>query len=164
MYFFEPNDYQPVAGILFRELRDKLRQLLPNARIEHIGSSSIPGVISKGDLDIFVGVDAREFEQAISSIETIGFKIKEDTLRTPNLCPFESNSYPIDIGIQLVVTGSEFEFFIQFRELMQQRGDLRDQYNQLKQQATGLDCSSYRQLKSEFIEGLLAQVPEDAED
>ncbi len=57
MKFHEASEYQESNNRLFEVYRAKIISLLPTARIEHIGSSSVPGAISKGDLDIFVGVD-----------------------------------------------------------------------------------------------------------
>lgn len=69
------------------------RQLLafiPKAQIEHIDSSAIPYAVSKGDLDIYVAVDAVDFDSAIVSISSLGFVEKLDTLRTHELCMLES--------------------------------------------------------------------------
>jgi GrpB-like predicted nucleotidyltransferase (UPF0157 family) len=57
MKFYEASEYQECTNRLFEIYRAKIILLLPTARIEHIGSSSVPGAISKGDLDIFVGVE-----------------------------------------------------------------------------------------------------------
>ncbi|CAM3686628.1 hypothetical protein VIAQ111709_07315 [Vibrio aquimaris] len=46
--------------------------MLPDAVIEHIGSSSIPNAISKGDLDILVGINASELEKAVTRLTTLG--------------------------------------------------------------------------------------------
>lgn len=49
---------------------------------EHVGSSSVPGAISKGDLDIYVGVDPQEHASAVLKLIDCGYKVKADTLRT----------------------------------------------------------------------------------
>ncbi len=51
------EEYSSHVEFLFTKLSQELKLILPNARIEHVGSSSIAGSISKGDLDVFVGVD-----------------------------------------------------------------------------------------------------------
>jgi GrpB-like predicted nucleotidyltransferase (UPF0157 family) len=154
--FLEPEAYQPLARELFHQISAMIRQALPGSRIEHIGSSAIEGAVSKGDLDIFVGVE--EFDDAIASIESLGFRIKTESFRNESLCPFESGIYPIPVGIQLVVNRSEFEFFILFRDRMNADANLRSAYNELKRQASGLDEDGYRHTKSEFIESVLRMV------
>ncbi len=156
MKFLEPDLYQPVAAATYGAIADRLRAVLPNATIEHIGSSAIPGVISKGDLDVFVGVDAKDFSEAIGAIERLGFQIKRDTLRTEQLCPFVGANFPLEVGIQLVERGSRFEFFRRFRDQLNRDAVLRGRYNQLKYESTSLDESEYRVRKSAFIENILA--------
>ena len=43
--------------ILFSDEKEKLSVVLPYAEIEHIGATSVPGTITKGDLDINVRVN-----------------------------------------------------------------------------------------------------------
>ncbi|WP_345848835.1 GrpB family protein [Shewanella algae] len=81
-----------------------------SSKVEHIGSSSIPMAISKGDLDIFIGVDAIEFERSIELLKKIGFREVIDTLRTSELCMLESVRGD-NVALQVVVNGSIYEFF-----------------------------------------------------
>jgi GrpB-like predicted nucleotidyltransferase (UPF0157 family) len=155
MKFLPPGIYQPKAWLAYHQIREQILTVLPSARIEHIGSSSVEGIVSKGDLDIFVGVDANSFVHAISVLQALRFTIKENTLRTDALCPFESFEYSLDVGIQLVANGSEFENFLRFRDLLNGNESLRQQYNELKIDATGLEPQQYREIKSRFIESLL---------
>jgi len=154
--FLAPEEYQPLANAVYETVSARLRAALPNATIEHIGSSAIPGTISKGDLDVFVAVSAGDFLAAIESIKRLGFKIKTDTLRTPQLCPFEGRGFPLDVAIQLVERGSRFEFFRRFRDLLKGDSALLERYNRLKQDAAPLDEVAYRALKGIFIEAALA--------
>jgi GrpB-like predicted nucleotidyltransferase (UPF0157 family)/GNAT superfamily N-acetyltransferase len=153
--FLEPEAYQSLAREIFDQLRPLIEQALPAARIEHIGSSSIEGAVSKGDLDIFVGVEPGGFEDAVAAIESLGFRIKTESLRNESLCPFESDAYPLPVGLQLVVNRSEFEFFLRFRDQVNADSDLRSEYNQLKRQASNLSDDEYRRVKSRFIESVL---------
>ena len=54
---------------LFVQLKHDLDQSLKDARIEHIGLSAIVGSISKGDLDVFVGVKVENFEKSLETIK-----------------------------------------------------------------------------------------------
>ena len=164
MEFLEPNAYQTSARKLFDELSSAIRRALPASRIEHIGSSAIDGMLSKGDLDLFVGVEAQEFPVAIAAVESLGFRIKTESFRNESLCPFESAAYPLPVGLQLVANRSEFECFITFRDRLSADENLRSAYNQLKRNASSLSGDEYRQLKSAFIENVLASAsaPEPA--
>ena len=158
MRILESQEYQPKARAVYERIAAAFRTRLPNATIEHIGSSAITGAASKGDLDVFVGVDRCEFEQAVAIIQSLGFMIKTNTLRTPELCPFESSNYAIDVGVQLVERGSRFEFFRKFRDCLNSDPQLRERYNQLKREAAPLGEFEYRERKSAFIERVLAET------
>ena len=152
----EPEEYQPLAREVYGHIALAFRERLPDATIEHIGSSAIAGAVSKGDLDVFVGVDPGDFAEAIAVAQGLGFRIKLDTLRTEQLCPFESSDYPLDVGVQLVERGSRYEFFREFRDRLNGDFSLLKQYNQVKRDAAALGEREYRARKSAFIERVLA--------
>ncbi len=109
MQFYKADEYQASCENLYRKYELEIAALLPDASIEHIGASSIPNAVSKGDLDILVGVSGKELENAVKLLSTLGFNEKSDTLRTPELCMLE-NSSGEDVAFQVVANGSEFEF------------------------------------------------------
>ncbi len=111
MQFYKADEYQASCENLYRKYELEIAALLPDASIEHIGTSSIPNAVSKGDLDILVGVNGKELENAVKLLSTLGFNEKSDTLRTPELCMLE-NSSGEDVAFQVVANGSEFEFFV----------------------------------------------------
>jgi GrpB-like predicted nucleotidyltransferase (UPF0157 family) len=152
----QPEIYQPLADSVYGAIAAQLRSVLPGATVEHVGSSAVPGAISKGDVDVYVGVRSDEFLQAIETLRGLGFRDKTDTLRTDQLCPFAGEGFPMDVGIQLIERGSRFEFFRRFRDLLKGNPELLQRYNQLKRDAALLDETAYRALKSSFIETVLS--------
>ena len=100
------EEYSSHVEDLFTKLSQDLRLVLSEARIEHIGSSSIPGSISKGDLDVFVGVDQINFNDALEEIKRIGFVEKVETFRSNELCMLVTTKYDFDVAVQLVSNGS----------------------------------------------------------
>ena len=65
MKFYPAEQYQAACNELFVRYGRDIKKLIPNARVEHVGASSIPFALSKGDLDIFVGVELGELEDVI---------------------------------------------------------------------------------------------------
>ena len=157
MKFYSAEEYQPQCHALFEHYQSKIQALLPNAHIEHIGASSIPNAISKGDLDIYIAVTQAEFDEAISKLHTLNFQEKSEMLRTNQLCMLESLNHD-DVAFQLIVKGSEFESFIMFRDSLRQSTELVQQYNALKRQSVGLNMQDYRQEKNVFIARVLSQT------
>ena len=130
MQFYKADEYQASCESLYRKYALEIAALLPDASIEHIGSSSIPNAVSKGDLGILVGVNGKELENAVKLLSTLGFNEKSDTLRTPELCMLE-NSSGEDVAFQVVANGSEFEFFVGFRDKLRNSPELVQRYNEL---------------------------------
>lgn len=151
-----PQEYQPRLCALFRCIALEVRGNLPYARVEHIGSSAIPSAISKGDLDIFVGVPPGRFSRSITRLERVGYSEKLDTLRTDSLCMLVTSKYACDVAIQLVANGTYFEMFLEFRDALRQDARLVAEYNAVKRHSEHLDEDEYRSNKAAFIERVLA--------
>lgn len=154
MKFYPAEKYQAACNELFVRYERDIKKLIPNARVEHLGASSIPSAVSKGDLDIFVGVELGEFEDVIERLTTLGFKEKLDTLRALELCMLESTSSD-DVALQVVANGSEFECFLTFRDKLRTNPALVQQYNTLKMGCVGWSQEKYRKKKSAYIEHVL---------
>ena len=134
----------------------QLPAALPLATVEHIGASSIPQAISKGDIDVLVAVAQADFAQALAALVALGYEEKNDTLRTPQLCMLVSPRADIDLAIQLIERGSKFEFFLTFRDALRADPDLVAQYNQIKRCAN--NSADYRLAKSSFIDEVLRRA------
>ena len=157
MKFLEPSEYQEKVATLYKQVKQDVYGLIPYARFEHIGASSISGSVSKGDLDIFVGVEKNKFDITIEKLKVAHFYEKENTLRTDELCMMITDRYNYDVAIQVAVNGSQFEDFIKFRNFMQSRPDLVLELNQLKRDCSGLSSDEYRKIKSKWVERIISQ-------
>jgi GrpB-like predicted nucleotidyltransferase (UPF0157 family) len=129
--------------------------MLPEARIEHVGSTAVPGSLTKGDLDICVIVGGEEFEQA-SRVLAERFEIHQPENWSPTLASFTAPTKDgIDVGVQLVPAGSLDELhFVGWRDRLRADPELRARYDELKRshQAGGMD--DYRAAKERLIRAL----------
>lgn len=114
----QPAVYQALAERVFMEVREQLAGLLPDARVEHVGSSAVPGAVSKGDVDICVAVSAGRLEVALQALTKLGYHEAHATLRTPQLCMLKSSRSDVDLALQLIEAGSRFDFFVSFRDAL----------------------------------------------
>ena len=158
MRLFPPHQYQPEAEELFLTVREEIRAVLGDVRVEHVGSSSICGSISKGDVDMCVIVDAFAHAGAVAALEQAGYKAKPDTLRTAELCMMETARHDVDLALQVVANGSRFEFFVTFRDALRSNPALVAAYNQVKLRHKNSPTAEYREAKAEFIEAVLREV------
>ena len=156
-------DYQPAILALFDRSAAALRALLPDARVEHVGASSIPGASSKGDLDVAVIVAPEAHAQVVARLGEAGFQIKTDTLRTPALCMLIAPgdwSEGHDLALQVIASGSEFEDFLVFRDALRADPALVAAYDEVKHRHAAAGEDAYRTAKARFIESVLAR-PDD---
>jgi GrpB-like predicted nucleotidyltransferase (UPF0157 family) len=64
VHFIKTGEISERVETLFTSDKHKLSSLFPDADIEHIGATSVPGSITKGDLDINVRVEPNDFQRA----------------------------------------------------------------------------------------------------
>ncbi|TXH47774.1 MAG: GrpB family protein [Burkholderiaceae bacterium] len=158
MRLHEPDQYQADVIQRFERLHAGLVQAFGPLRLEHVGSSAVPGAVSKGDLDACLIVPPMLLAGWVSRLEAVGYRVKADTLRTPELCMLEMHG-PHDAGehaVQLIAEGSSFEDFLRFRDLLRADAALVRAYNGVKRDAAHLDDAGYRAAKAHFIEAVLA--------
>jgi GrpB-like predicted nucleotidyltransferase (UPF0157 family) len=137
----------------FAAQRRAIEALLPDAEVEHIGSTAVPGALTKGDLDLLVRVDADRFEQAAAEL---GERYAIHQPENWSDCFASFKQLPEDeigVGVQLVLAGSDDDLsFIGWRERLLSDAQLLEDYNALKRSQTGADPDSYIEAKTEFIE------------
>lgn len=149
--FVDEVEVRGTVLVVFDDLRSTLEKLLPDAGIEHVGSTSTPGAITKGDLDICVLVERSDFGEADRVLaEQFARNIGSD--RTESLSSFVDNSKPVPVGVQLVVRGGREDFFVRWRDLLRRSPQVLKTYNELKRRWHGRSHETYRMEKSTFIE------------
>lgn len=157
MKFFPAHVYQHELKLLFDEYKKQILLLVPNAKVEHIGSSAIPNAYSKGDLDILICIGKTEFEKAIQLLKNLNFREKMNTLRTEDLCMLEASNSEKDVAFQVITEDSLYLNFLTFRDILISSPSLVDQYNQLKIACIGFEEDDYRKVKATFIEKILSK-------
>jgi GrpB-like predicted nucleotidyltransferase (UPF0157 family) len=137
---------------VFGRRRAELEGMLAGALIEHVGSTAVPGSLTKGDLDICVIVAGDEFGRASRALAE-RFEIHQPENWSATLASFTAPSEDgIDVGVQLVPAGSPDErHLVGWRDRLRADPELRGRYDELKRrhQADGMDA--YRAAKERLI-------------
>jgi GrpB-like predicted nucleotidyltransferase (UPF0157 family) len=140
------------VAAVFERRRVELLALLPAARVEHVGSTAVPGSLTKGDLDLCVLVAPEEFEPASRALAA-HLAIHQPENWTATFASFTAPSEDgVDTGVQLIVAGGDEErWFIGWRERLRADPSLRAHYDELKlrHRADGVDA--YRAAKERLI-------------
>jgi uncharacterized protein len=145
------------ASAAFSIVSAELSALLPDAEVEHIGATSIPGAITKGDLDVLVRVNPDRFDAAAGALSA-RYSIHQPENWTPTFASFTAQPREgIPVGIQLVAADSlEDSQFTGLRDLLRSRPDVLEQLNDLKRSFEGGDPDAYWRAKQDLIESILA--------
>jgi GrpB-like predicted nucleotidyltransferase (UPF0157 family) len=153
---------RPVADIsaavetAFRRHRAQISELVPDADVVHVGSTAVPGTLTKGDLDLLVRVAAGDLESAVCALRT-AYAVHQPENWTASFASFvDPKATDPPVGVQVVVRGSDEEpLFEPFIEALTEDFRLVDEYNALKTRLDGADYERYTREKGEFIERVL---------
>jgi GrpB-like predicted nucleotidyltransferase (UPF0157 family) len=142
----DANRAREQAQRLFEAVSKLLIDVLPpTADVQHIGSTAVPGCLTKGDLDVVVRVPIDQFSDS-DAVLASRFARNDGSIRSETFSAFENASSRPHLGIQLVAINGPFDFFHLFVEALQRSPRLVEEYNALK--------SQYNVPTWPFIEGL----------
>jgi GrpB-like predicted nucleotidyltransferase (UPF0157 family) len=124
-----------------------------------VGSTSIPGALTKGDLDLLVRVDAAGFDPAVVGLRRL-YAVHQPENWTPTYASFlDPTAVDPPVGVQLAVRGSADDLlFAPFRQALIYDPALLRAYNDLKLSLDGADYERYTDVKGAFVEQVLARL------
>jgi GrpB-like predicted nucleotidyltransferase (UPF0157 family) len=145
--------FASAAAREFERHRRRIVGRVPDADIHHVGGTSIPDALTKGDLDIQVRVSRTRFAEVAADLRRM-YRPRHVTLWNAEFATFSSPSkdLPEDTAISLVVTGTRFDrngTFVWSR--LAADPDLLARYNALKRKHEGKSWSAYEAEKGEFL-------------
>ncbi|MSP92823.1 MAG: GNAT family N-acetyltransferase [Myxococcales bacterium] len=131
-----------------------LAALLPWADIQHVGATSVPGLSTKGDLDICVRVPAERFAAADLLLARV-FERNVGSGESATFTSFKDDDQDMPLGVQLCVAGGPEDFFVRLRDVLRSDAHAAAGYARLKRRHEGGDMDAYRADKTRWIETLL---------
>ncbi len=148
-------DSDPTWPDRFEAERTRITTALPDVRgIEHIGSTSVPGLPAKPVIDIVVVVD--DIDTAIAPLETAGYVLRvrepgHHMLRTPER----------DVHVHLWADPAETTRHLLFRDWLREDATDRDRYAAVKRELAThewADMNDYADAKSPVITEITARA------
>ncbi|MGB8508973.1 MAG: GrpB family protein [Pyrinomonadaceae bacterium] len=131
-------------------------------RIEHVGSTSVPGLTAKPIIDILVVVaDSADESAYLPRLEAAGYVLR---VREPDWNEHRMFRTPErDVHIHIYSTGCpEIERTLTFRDRLRQNIGDRLRYEQTKRELAARewpDMNAYAHAKTEVIESIIAASP-----
>jgi len=162
---YEPYDVRSaeVAQILARAIQDPDLRL----RVDHIGSTSVPGLSGKGVIDLAVTYAEGDLETAKAALDRLGFQHQNGRDPWPEARPMRvagiaalGAAFRVHAHV-IVRDGEEHRQLLGFRNALREDAGLREAYENAKRAILrrGItDSLDYCDAKSEFIASSLAKV------
>ena len=159
----EVVDYDAAWPAEYERLRERVTEALGGLvrRVEHVGSTAVPGLAAKPVVDLYAVAEAGALDEAIARLEAIGY-IHEGELGVPGRAGFAWPSGERRHHLYLCAPDHEgLEELIRLRDYL--RGHPADvaEYGDLKKVLAKEhqdDREAYHRGKSAFIERILGKV------
>lgn len=155
--------------VVFDAVRDELSSaFVPvEAAIEHIGSTSVPGLAAKPVIDVVVGARAlADVESRIAALDACGYGYVQKYERELPMRRYfvKPSVLSLRIHVHAVERGSRlWREHLAFRDALRADAGLCARYQQLKLQLAAAhadDKSAYTDAKAPFIQSVLASLAE----
>lgn len=159
----EVSEYDPAWPYRFEELRGQYASALraagvPFVSIEHVGSTSVPGLAAKPVLDVDIVVEAVNVSAASAVLVGLGFEPRGE-LGIPQRWAFAEPERLLGTNTYVVVAGSlALRNHLAVRETLRADLRLRDEYGKIKRRvgATAADMDEYVAGKNSILQHILA--------
>jgi GrpB-like predicted nucleotidyltransferase (UPF0157 family) len=158
------RDYDRRAADVARLVAALVHEHLPEVRVEHVGSTSVPGCAGKGIVDLMIAVANGELEKVKEVLDRLGFQRRIGRDPFPETRPMRAGSLVHD-GETLMVhvhvipaSSTEVDEMRFFRACLRGDPELLKMYVAKKRQilASGVtDSADYCSQKGEFIRQVL---------
>jgi GrpB-like predicted nucleotidyltransferase (UPF0157 family) len=144
---------------VYRRVSRRVRMLVPFASVHHIGSTILPGALTKGDLDLLVRVQSRgDFVEARRILRRHFRRNKPSTSNAYFTSFLLGRQGGFDVGMQLTIKGAKTDTFLRFNRILRRNPRLLAEYNAVKKAASGGRQPAYRRAKALFIQRALGRA------
>src|SRR5262245_9347453 len=157
-------DYDPTWPSTFAALRAHLATALSPfvLRIEHVGSTAVPGLAAKPIVDLDVGVATADWPIVIQRLASLGYQHQGD-LGIPGREAFRTP--PADVAHHRYLCApdsAELARHLAFRDALRAEASTARAYAELKQclaRQYAEDRLTYSEAKTDFVRAVLASAP-----
>lgn len=155
-----PEKFEKHAGIIAGALGAQA------LRVEHVGSTSVPGLAAKPIVDVLVVVaDSADEPAYLARLEAAGYllRVREPEWNEHRMCRTPER----DVHVHIYSTGCpEIGRTLTFRDRLRRNPGDRARYEQTKRELASrewLDMNAYAEAKTEVVESILKAAQADGE-
>ncbi len=163
----EIHEYDARWPARFEAERVRLERVFApgRVRVEHVGSTAVPGLAAKPIVDLMLGVERlEEVEARVAELESLGYRYHPEHERAiPERRFFGWPAVePRQLHVHAVAVGGEFwDRHLLFRDWLREHASVAEEYAALKRDLAerfGSDRDGYTEAKSEFIASQVAEA------
>ena len=160
---YEIVPYDPNWVNQFEDLKLKIQTVFKSSQIEHIGSTSVPGMSGKPCIDVLVTVDdIKEVENHVTGMENLGMEYAgEFVMKDSRLFRVMKNDTLLANIHFFPVGHTHNKEMLNMRDYLRANPEEVTQYSELKQDLYMKykdDYASYRKYKDEYMDKLKGRV------
>ena len=139
------------AAAVFAAHALRIRERVPQVEIRHHGGTSVPGLLTSGDVDLHVRADARWFEPARDLLSELYQPVLRDEWDS-EVAYFVAPGTQPPVEIVLTLSGSVDDLYHgeAWQQIMADH-DLAERYNALKRSHEGGSIDDYKAAKRDFF-------------
>lgn len=152
-----PRHYQDVAVAAYEDAELLLCAILPDARIEHVGASAVPGAYSRGGVDICVAAPRGAFDEALGVLCEAGYLRRSLDDGIDRRATLAAPHGQVPVTLRLIESGSAHESLMRFRDALRADPALLSRYNAVKIESGPLGGKAYSGAKSAFMSEVLGR-------
>ncbi len=159
-------EYDPEWPQLFEQEAGRVRSILGErvVLLEHVGSTSVPGLAAKPRIDMLLVVPDSSDEPAyVAPLEAAGYRL---VIREPDWHQHRVFKGPdTDVNLHVFSPGCvEILRMLSFRDWLRTHPEDRQEYERAKRELAGKDwkyTQNYADAKSEVVEKILARAAQE---
>ena len=150
----------PRARAILALERRRLRRELPGAELALTGSTSLPGMLTRGDVDLQLRVRPEDFDRAVRMLGATHTPVHGE-IWTSGFATFETSRHELPTGIAVTAIGDEHDtLFRRTWARLASDPEHVDAYNAVKLAPENADDAAYLAAKRRFLDSI-GRDPDD---
>ncbi|MDQ3670968.1 MAG: GrpB family protein [Actinomycetota bacterium] len=149
--FFPSDLMAEEAAAVFAKHERRIRERLPAVEVRHTGGTSVPGVLTAGDVDLQVRTDSQSFEGARETLSDLYEPHHPEAWHSEGAFFVSPRSQPrVEVALTVIGGLDDLHHGDAWRHIAAEP-DLIERYNALKRAYEGGSYDEYQAAKREFF-------------
>jgi GrpB-like predicted nucleotidyltransferase (UPF0157 family) len=156
-------EYDTAYPLAFEQLGRTIHSVVPDARIEHVGSTAVPGLGGRGTLDVVLLAEPSDHAGIVAALQRVGLSEVPYGAARPALggsVQLDGRDYPVLLYV-LPASHAYVRGWVAFRDFMLRHPEEIERYATIKKAAVAAGKTepwSYQQAKGPYLAELAHRI------